>query len=73
MLPFNRTIVITDANIAQLQVERVRGIPVVGEVSIFTRSPSSTFAYEGIAIQPAVSAQHYASTIDTIRMINGEV
>lgn len=70
---FNRVIVVTDANTAQLQVERTRGIPITGEVSISTRSPNSLFTYEGITIQRAVGGEHYAITADTIRMDNGEV
>ena len=73
ILSFNRVIVVTDANMAELQVERIRGIPITGEVSIFTRSPNSVFTYEGITIQRAVGAEHYATTTDTIRMDIGEV
>lgn len=58
---------------AGLQVERIRGIPITGEVSISTRSPNSLFTYEGITIQRAVGGEHYATTTDTIRMDNGEV
>lgn len=70
---FHRIIVVFDTNIAQLHVERIRGIPIAGEVSIFTRSPNSAFTYEDITIQPAVGAEHYATTRDTIRMDIGEV
>ena len=70
---FNRAIVVTDANTVQLQVERIRGVPIEGEVSIFTRSPNSAFTYEGVTIQPAIGAEHYATTSDTIRMNIGEV
>lgn len=73
ILLFNRIIVVTDVNTAQLQIERIRGIPIAGEVSIFTRSPNAAFTYEGITIQPAIGAEHYATTSDTIRMNIGEV
>ena len=73
MLSPCRVIVVTDSNTAQLRVERIRGIPIIGEVSIFTRSPNFAFTYEDVTIQPAVGAEHYAITSDTIRMDIGEV
>jgi len=65
--------VITSGNAAQLVIERIRGVPLLGEVSISTRSPTVSFTYQGLTVQPAIGAQHYGAITDTIRMNRGEV
>ena len=68
-----RTTVITSGSAAQLVIERIRGVLLIGEVSITTRSPSASFTYQGLTVQPAIGAEHYSAIRDTIRMDRGEV
>lgn len=64
---------ITSGSTAQLVIERTRGVPLIGEVSISTRSPTGAFTYQGLTVQPAIGAEHYGAIRDTIRMNSGVV
>ena len=64
---------ITSGSTAQLVIERIRGVPLLGEVSISTRSPSTSFTYQGLTVQPAIGAEHYGAIRDTITLNRGEV